>query len=144
MMLQYSSRDRWMVATFLKRFFQMAFVAAVLTSLWAYLNGWRATISTVEQLSGHSPLLCLLQRCTDWDCPGCGMTRSLIGFFSGSLSLSFYFHPLGPIVGILICYLFIASFKSQFRLELKHALPQKWSWSFLIIVAAWGILRNVF
>lgn len=132
-----------MVAAVFRRLFQCAFIGGVLASLGAFLNGWRPSIAVIEQMSESSPILCLFHWWTDLDCPGCGMTRAVLSFFSGSLSLSFYFHPLGPVVGLLICYIFLASFKKESFFDLKNLLPQKWSWSCLILIVAWGILRNI-
>ncbi len=132
-----------MVVAVFKRLFQILFVSGVLASLTAFLNGWRPTIAVVELMGQRSPMICLFHWWTDLDCPGCGMTRAVLSFFSGSLSLSFYFHPLGPYVGLLICYLFLVSFKRDYVFNIKNIIPQKWSLSCLIIVVAWGILRNV-
>jgi Protein of unknown function (DUF2752) len=132
-----------MVPTLFKRLYQALFLAAVGTSIVAFCYGWIPTIASVEALSHRSPVLCVFHWLTSWDCPGCGLTRAVIGFFSGSLSLSFYFHPLGPLVGFLFCYLFLLSFRKNFQIRIENWIPKKWSVSVLLVVVAWGVLRNL-
>ncbi|HUO84208.1 MAG TPA: DUF2752 domain-containing protein, partial [Thermoanaerobaculia bacterium] len=49
--------------------------------------------------SGHSPLpdrtLCLSRRVFDLECPGCGITRSLVLLGRGQIAASFTMNPLG-------------------------------------------------
>ncbi len=132
----------FMVARVFKRFFQISFLTGCLIAVVARLNGWQPTIVSIEALTAHSPLACLFHKFTGWDCPGCGLTRAVFSFFAGDWTLSFYFHPLGPLVGLFICYLFVLTLK-----KVNTWAPEKWlnprrSWSFLLILIAWGILRN--
>lgn len=132
-----------MVAIVFKRIFQFSFISGITISLMAAFKNWQPTIASIEELSRRSPFLCLFHQITHLDCPGCGLTRAVVSFFSGSVSLSFYFHPLGPLVGVFICYLFLSSWKSDFKFNLDLFFVKKWSWSLLIVVLAWGFLRNV-
>ncbi len=131
-----------MVPTLFKRLYQALFIVAVATSSAAFLSGWRPSISAIETLSHRSPVICVFHWLTSLDCPGCGLTRAVIAFFSGSVSLSFYFHPLGPLVGFLFCYLFVNSFSKNFRFHFEKLIPPKWSVSLLLVIVAWGVLRN--
>lgn len=132
-----------MVATVFKRIFQISFISGITLSLIASFRGWQPTIAAIEELSRNSPFECIFHLITHFDCPGCGMTRAVVSFFSGSLSLAFYFHPLGPLVGVFICYLFVSSFRNDFKLNLDLFFLKKWSWSVLAVVIAWGFLRNI-
>lgn len=131
-----------MVPTLFKRSYQIIFLSAVIASTAAFFNGWVPTISAIESLSQRSPILCLFHWLTQWDCPGCGFTRSIIAFFSGSVPLSFYFHPLGPLLGVFFCYMFIKSFHKNFDWNFEKWIPKKRTISVLLIVVAWGVLRN--
>lgn len=132
----------FMAAQVFKRIFQVTFVASCLISVVARINGWVPTIANIENLSEHSPLSCLFHKFTGWDCPGCGLTRAVLSFFAGDVSLSFYFHPLGPLLGLFLCYLFIISFLDKKLWTPQKWLNPQWSWSFLLVLIAWGILRN--
>ncbi len=132
----------FMVAKVFKRVFQIGFLLGCFASAFAWMAGWRPSIASVESLSAQSPVACLFRYFTEWECPGCGLTRAVIAFFSCDISLSFYFHPLGPIVGFLICYLFVLSFRKDFCGAPQNWVNHKHSWSFLLILIAWGILRN--
>jgi hypothetical protein len=131
-----------MVARVFKRIFQLSVLTGGLIAVVARLNGWRPTIESIEALTAHSPLACLFHKFTGWDCPGCGLTRAVIGFFAGDVTLSFYFHPMGPLAGLFICYLFVVSFKKANSFTPERWLHPRRSWSFLLILIAWGILRN--
>lgn len=54
----------------------------------------------------EGPTLCTFRRLTGWDCPGCGLTRSVVAFVHGDLSASLRAHPLGGamIVGFLVLW----------------------------------------
>jgi hypothetical protein len=131
-----------MVAQVFKRFFQISFVVGCVVAAVARLNGWHPTISAIENLSENSPLFCLFHYFTGWDCPGCGLTRAVLSFFAGDLRLSFYFHPLGPLMGLFICYLFALSLRKKHLWSPQKWLKSRWSWNLLLILIAWGFLRN--
>lgn len=131
-----------MVAQVFKRLFQISFVTGSLVAVVARLNGWQPTIASIEKLTARSPVVCLFNKFTGWDCPGCGLTRAVVSFFAGDWILSFYFHPLGPLAGLFICYLFVHSLKKVNLWTPKKWFNPRWSWSFLLILIAWGILRN--
>jgi hypothetical protein len=42
--------------------------------------------------------VCLFKWATGIDCPGCGITRSVMALLGGHWAESFRFHPAGPIV----------------------------------------------
>lgn len=124
-----------------KRIFQLAVPAGFLTG--AVLVGLYGapSIALVERLGSRTPFPCPFHLLTGWDCPGCGLTRSMTAFFMGDVSLSFYFNPLGPILGFALGAAWVLSFRGfQWRLAV-HVL-QRHSLSLLLIALAWGVLRN--
>jgi len=44
------------------------------------------------------PTLCTFRNLTGYDCPGCGLTRSVVAFLHGDLGGSLRAHPLGAIL----------------------------------------------
>lgn len=125
-----------------KRVFQISFIGIIFSFLLARTLGWTPSIHSIERLSGVSPLGCFFHRWTGYDCPGCGLTRSLLSFFAGDVGLSFYFHPLGPILGVGACLFFVTSLIGR-RQDWSHFLFfKKWRWSFLVLLMSWGVLRN--
>lgn len=49
-------------------------------------------------------------------CMGCGMTRAMIAFAQLKWKLAFYYHPLFPVVIVVICY-YILEKLGLFRIE---------------------------
>jgi hypothetical protein len=43
----------------------------------------------------EGPPLCTFRNLTGYDCPGCGLTRSVVGFLHGDVAGSLRAHPLG-------------------------------------------------
>lgn len=60
---------------------------------------------------------------------GCGMTRAMIAFVQLKWKLAFYYHPLFPIVIVVICY-YILEKLGVFKIEEKK---KKIILSFIII-----------
>lgn len=60
-------------------------------------------LSTVEQ----GPTLCLFHNLTGHNCPGCGMTRSLVALFHGDPASSFAYNRGIIIVGPLLVLLWL-------------------------------------
>ena len=44
------------------------------------------------------PDVCMTRRCLGLNCPGCGLTRSIVSFLHGRYMASLQFHVLGPVV----------------------------------------------
>ncbi|WP_243396238.1 DUF2752 domain-containing protein [Leptospira hartskeerlii] len=55
----------------------------------------------LDSESEHWFTICWWKHLTGWDCPGCGLTRSVICFFRGDFSQSWEYHPFGIPVSIL-------------------------------------------
>lgn len=48
-----------------------------------------------------SILFCPFHRYLGIECPGCGLTRSLVNFYQGKLTESFFLNPVGILLGVL-------------------------------------------
>lgn len=102
-----------------------------------------------ESLARISFWHCPFLEWTGWACPGCGLTRSMISFFSRDLEACFYFHPLGPVLGIVAvilwaCSFFLKDFSiDSLRARLPKKLEQRLLGPGLVLLLAWGILRNI-
>jgi Protein of unknown function (DUF2752) len=131
-----------MIAQIFKKCFQVAFLTGCFISVIARINGWKPTIASVEAITSKSPVICFFHYFTGWDCPGCGMTRAIFSFFAGDVGLSFYFHPVGPLAGLIICYLFFISWQKKRHWSPNRWIVPRWSVSILLILMAWVILRN--
>lgn len=123
--------------------FQIIFLSALGISLSARVFfGWVPTISSVEELCSHSLIVCPFHYFTGWHCPGCGMTRALVSFFAGDPVLSFYFHPLGPVLGYFFVYLFYKSL-CKTTVNFDAIIYGKRSWVSLVVLVVWGFMRNL-
>ncbi len=132
-----------MVYRIINNIFQIGIIGALGLSLWArFVWGWSPSISSVEDICSHSVLICPFYNLTGWHCPGCGMTRALVSFFAGDPLLSFYFHPLGPLLGCFFIYLFFKSV-CQVPVRLDAIFYGKSAWVGAIVLIAWGLLRNL-
>jgi uncharacterized protein DUF2752 len=60
-----------------------------------------APIAVGRLLPGRGPTLCTFRNLTGYDCPGCGLTRSVIALLHGDVGGSLRAHPLGAIVFVL-------------------------------------------
>ena len=100
------------------------------------------SLSEVEALSQHSPVVCLFHYLTGFLCPGCGMTRSLIGFFTGHLGISFHFNPFGPLLGISLTAMWLRSVMAKdltsFFFHIRKVAPL-----LTMVLVSWGIYRNL-
>ena len=71
---------------------------------------------------------------TDLPCPLCGLTRSFAATLKLDLSTAFGFHPLGPIVFIVVVTMVaIVALSACFRLKPVFNLSLKWQAGFFLI-----------
>jgi len=104
------------------------------------------TFESLEHVTGHWPDVCVFRRLTGLLCPGCGMTRSMISFFSYNLRLSFFYHPMGPMLGFSLLAIWFASFRETMWVYLNKQIQiffKKYAIHSLCVILAWGVLRNI-
>lgn len=102
------------------------------------------SIANLQSTSERFYIPCIFHWLTSLDCPGCGITRSLMAIYLWEPVVSFYFHPLGPVLYVVsfLCWLsFVSEFANKVWVRLESSL-RKHSYSVLAVAVAWGILRN--
>ena len=101
-------------------------------------------------LAGHGPaslpLMCILNKTTGLQCPGCGMTRAAHAFFEGRFADAFGFNPLGVLLlplGLLGLGLeaqgWIYGTKPRWRIP----LGRYGAVTLAVLVIAFTVLRNL-
>jgi hypothetical protein len=90
------------------------------------------------------PSICPFHMLTGKPCPGCGMTRSLVCMAHGQLHESFCYHPLGPVVFLLLVCATINSALRLVRPSLVVTIPAKYSkpaaWAATaVLMMAWAV-----
>jgi len=77
----------------------------------------------IRGLSQHPlPQICISRRFLGINCPGCGLTRSIIFLMQGQFSTAFRLHPLGWLVLLLIL------FQVPYRIICLHTGVKKMNW----------------
>ena len=89
--------------------------------------------------------VCPLLALTGFACPGCGLTRAFHALFTGHIIPALDFNILLPVWVVIFAYLFV----SMLRLAVRgRGLPMwptwpRFLWTFMIVLMAFGILRNI-
>ena len=122
----------------MKRLFQFAFPVGLV--ILNFLDR-PSSIAHAERIAENSPLFCIFHKLSGWLCPGCGMTRSLLCFFTGQFEMSFYFNPFGPLVALALISIWILTFTMNGNPHIWEQHKRATSYS-LVIVLLWGIMRN--
>lgn len=126
--------------------FKKIFLISVPAAFAAGFFNLGTSLSRVEGLLLAVPQLCLFHRFTGLLCPGCGMTRGMISFFSYDLEKAFYFHPLAPLLGALIVaawFCVALGYDASVRVQRMLSFVRQRAVSVLILLVAWTVLRNV-
>ena len=80
---------------------------------WGPLLGVPA-LFVVAYLLGCFPSLLKLPICgvklfINVDCPGCGLTRSMVALSHGHIRTSIHYHPLGLVIALWLIYMMVRS-----------------------------------
>ncbi|MFU8802247.1 MAG: DUF2752 domain-containing protein [Bradymonadaceae bacterium] len=119
-----------------------------------YVLGFAALLVSgrlYEQTPLDGVIWCVFRRATGLDCPGCGITRSLVSMMHGDVAASLSAHPFGLLffatLGIVAIHRGLES-----ALNRKVGWPGEALWArvgnrvlgaILLIVVAFGIWRNL-
>jgi len=78
-------------------------IAIILIAIVAFCLLADSNAGTVTFLGYSLPSMCIFQRMTGFDCPGCGLTRALILALQGRFAESYYMHIWGiPLAFLLL------------------------------------------
>ncbi|HEY4490598.1 MAG TPA: DUF2752 domain-containing protein [Acidobacteriota bacterium] len=107
------------------------FVLMVADTNGQYVNLW-----------GHPlPALCFFQRFVGFDCPGCGITRSLIFAFDGRFTQSYFQHLWGLPLALLLLMQIPAKLMAAFSMPNPVPIPLRGKWwnhfVFLSLLLPW-------
>jgi hypothetical protein len=73
----------------------------------SFILGVFAIHSESNQILGFSvPNVCLIKTLFGINCPVCGITRSVLSMLHFNFSQAFLYHPLGPVIAILLILIF--------------------------------------
>ncbi len=89
---------------------------------------------------------CLFRTLTDWECPGCGMTRATHALLHGRVIEAFHFNPVGIILFPIACAaLGIETLGWVRGKPLPFPIrPGRWGATIVaVVVVGWFVLRNV-
>jgi hypothetical protein len=102
------------------------------------------SIGNIQYASSSFFVPCIFHWLTELDCPGCGITRSLIAMFFWSPQVSFYFHPLGPLLAGLALFYWLTFLFEPIGCWYAKAIRflKTHSTSVLLVILAWGVFRN--
>ena len=78
---------------------------------------------------------CLLHSLTGWYCPGCGSLRALHQLLHGNVAAAFRFNALSMAMLPVAGYLIVRGDAST--------LKPTWIWLLLVVIVAFGVLRNI-
>lgn len=120
------------------------------TRLWigpAIIFGALAFVVFAERMGfAHGPP-CLLRQLTGLNCPGCGGTRAFFALSHGEIAKSIRFNPWTLILvtglGIWGVKRLIRAVFPDSRLGRPLQLRASWLWGLLVVIVAFGVLRNL-
>lgn len=72
-------------------------------------------LMTMASPSDDGPTICPMALLTGVACPGCGMSRAIAWMFRGDLERSVSYHPLAPLVVIIIVAAVVWALGRRFR-----------------------------
>jgi hypothetical protein len=82
------------------------------------------------------PMMCGSRVLFGVDCPGCGLTRSIIALASGNLQQSLHFHRLGWLMALAIVAQIPYRYYALRELRMR-VVPREWpSWAGYFLIAA--------
>lgn len=128
----------------IENFYFYFYPLILLSGLFFRLYYGAISIEHVQSAASTVYIPCVFHLLTDLDCPGCGITRSLVAIYFWSPTVSFYFHPIGPFLAFMSLFYWLSLELVRVRRLLNHVIVffNTHAVSALFVVIAWGILRN--
>jgi hypothetical protein len=111
----------------------------------ASIIGGSAVVAYFDPTGSNFFPVCPLFALTGFACPGCGLTRGFHALFHGDLLAAMDYNVLSPVWAIILGYVLISLVLTAIR---GKGLPM-WAttpaflWVFLIVLATFGVLRNL-
>jgi Protein of unknown function (DUF2752) len=102
----------------------------------------------IDPADGGTYPVCLFHQFTGLHCPGCGSLRAMHQLLHGHLAAALAMNPLAvctlPLLIAAGLWNFLPMrFRPARSLPHRRLLPFHWMWLVVIVVIAFGILRNV-
>ena len=94
-----------------------------------------AVVFAVDPSRTHLFPVCPFHQMTGLWCPGCGATRAFHQLLHGNVMAAFRFNSLAMVMLPLAGYLMVRGDVST--------LKPGWVWGLLVVVVAFGVLRNI-
>src|SRR5215467_2317795 len=89
--------------------------------------------------------VCPLYATTGFACPGCGLTRGFHALFHGDIPTALHFNALIPawVVIFATAFVSLAVYAVRGRGLPLNRLSPHFLWIFMIVLIAFGVLRNI-
>lgn len=111
----------------------------------AFLAGGSALVAAFDPAKLAFLPVCPLFSLTGFACPGCGLTRGFHALFHGDVVTALDFNVLIPAWAAIFAYIFLSLSLLAIRgqgLPMWPTAP-RFLWTFMIVLLAFGILRNL-
>lgn len=111
----------------------------------AILAGGAAFVAYFDPAKSNFFPVCPLYSMTGFACPGCGLTRGFHALFQGDLVTAIDFNALIPLWAVILGWVFVSLILLAIRgrgLPMWPTYP-RFLWTFLILLAAFGVARNI-
>jgi hypothetical protein len=111
----------------------------------AVIGGGSAFVGLLDPTTYSFYPVCPLYALTGFACPGCGLTRGFHALFHGDVLTALDFNALIPVWAAIFAYVFVSLSLLAIRgrgLPMWPTAP-RFLWGFMIVLLAFGVLRNL-
>jgi hypothetical protein len=111
---------------------------------WLVLTGVPALFFCAYMLALYPPILkaplCAVKMFLGLDCPGCGITRSLVQLTHGHFRESVRMHPLGVFLALWLCYMFLREIAALIKGNPLPSLVSRKAKDILIVIVTSALI----